>query len=111
MRTIPIFAISAIVTLTLGIGANTAIFTLIDDLLLRPLPIQEPERLVQVVIGDVEPQTSFNYLALPAVEQRSKTLKGLFTWNAADLSLGWGVDARQIGGAVASGAVYTRRWV
>ena len=40
------FAAVAILSLALGIGANTAIFTLIDTVLLRSLPVQDPERLV-----------------------------------------------------------------
>src|SRR5215467_13803889 len=43
----PLFTTAAIVSLTLGIGANTAIFSLIDTVILRPMPVQEPERLVQ----------------------------------------------------------------
>src|SRR5580658_10181407 len=51
MRTLrrnPAFAAAAIVTLALGIGANTAIFSLIDEILLRPFPLPHPEQLAQV---------------------------------------------------------------
>ncbi len=44
----PAFTIVAVVTLALGIGANTAVFTLVRGLLLRPLPYHEPERLLRV---------------------------------------------------------------
>lgn len=43
----PLFAAAAIVSLALGIGANTAIFSLVDAVLLRMMPVHEPERLVQ----------------------------------------------------------------
>jgi predicted permease len=44
----PAFTLLAMITLALGIGLNTAIFSLINDLFLRPLPFQEPERLVHM---------------------------------------------------------------
>lgn len=48
MRRSPLFAIVAILSLALGIGANTAIFTLLDQLLLRELPIKNPDQLVML---------------------------------------------------------------
>src|ERR1700741_4293527 len=45
-RKAPAFTLVAVLSLALGIGANTAIFTLVDQLILRLLPIHEPERLV-----------------------------------------------------------------
>jgi predicted permease len=48
LRRSPLFAAVAILSLALGIGANTAIFTLIDQILLRKLPVRDPEELVML---------------------------------------------------------------
>src|SRR5690349_542314 len=44
----PLFSIVAVLSLSLGIGANTAIFTLIDQILLRKLPVKNPDELVML---------------------------------------------------------------
>src|SRR5712691_12348488 len=59
----PVFALTAILTLALCIGANTAIYTVVDRVLLRPLPYPQPDRLAMVVrhyqgAGVVEDDTS-----------------------------------------------------
>jgi len=48
----PGFAFAAIITLALGVGANTAIFTVTSALLLRPLPYHEPQQLVSLEARD-----------------------------------------------------------
>lgn len=48
LRRRPAFALAAILTIALGVGANTAVYQVIDAVLLRPLPFREPQRLVQV---------------------------------------------------------------
>ena len=44
----PAFTITALLTLALGIGANTAIYSLLDQVMLRSLPVQHPEQLVML---------------------------------------------------------------
>jgi predicted permease len=60
LRRTPGFTAVAVLSLALGIGANTAIFSLIDTLMLRPLPVREPEQLVELLnIYPGDPRLNF----------------------------------------------------
>jgi predicted permease len=102
----PIFTACAVLTLAFGIGANAALFTLINALLLRGLPVPEPERMVQLQLKGDEAMTSLTYPLFVDVKERAHSFSGIFAWNAADLWSGWGVQARPIIAAAASGEAY-----
>jgi len=57
LRRSPSFALAVIGVFALGIGANTAIFTIVDTVLLRPLPFNDSDRLVRLF--HVPPQSTF----------------------------------------------------
>ena len=81
LRRNPGFTAAVVLSLGLGIGANTAIFTLLDAVLWRMLPITDPEHLLVVgaQAARVDVGTGFNYSAVPAAarEQRPGRRGGL----------------------------------
>jgi putative ABC transport system permease protein len=59
----PAFAITAIVLMALGIGANTALFTVVRSVLLKPLPFKDPARLIQIYERSPDGRHPYNYVA------------------------------------------------
>ncbi len=81
----PDFTTVAILSLALGIGANTAIFTLINALLLRDLPVREPERLVQLVAARPDGKVPFSYPMFREVERGQRVFIGLIGWGTGGM--------------------------
>ena len=95
----PGFFILAILTLALGIGANTAVFTVANAVLLRPLPYLQPDRLVLLTGADFTENDDFGRLSLPfftAISQRSHTLSGVAACTFDSFNLTGHGDPEQI---------------
>jgi macrolide transport system ATP-binding/permease protein len=99
LRRSPGFAMVAIMTLALGIGANVAAFTVVRAVLLNPLPYLHPEQLVRVY-DDLEGSNTHNVgLSVPELwDLRDKS--GVFQ----DASALWSVDANLTGGIIPNGS-------
>jgi len=82
----PGFTTVAILSLALGIGANTAIFTLINALLLRNLPVRQPERLVEVSLDRLWHRDPFSYPMFRELERGQRVFTGLI---GVDLGYQW----------------------
>jgi predicted permease len=75
----PLFTAAILVSLAFGIGANTAIFSVLNTLMLRPLPVRDPATLFQVLHGgDSGSFESSTYALYQHVKNHSKTIAGVF---------------------------------
>ncbi len=86
LRKSPSFTTVAILTLALGIGANTAIFRLLDSVRLRSMPVPHPQELVEVRVANGN--------------------SGIFAWGTDTFSLGNGANARNVHGLWLSGSFF-----
>jgi predicted permease len=77
----PGFTCVAVLSLALGIGANTAIFSLLDALLLRDLPVRHPETLVELSVVRRGTKIMFSFPMFREIERGQKVFAGLIGWS------------------------------
>ena len=95
--------IVAVVSLAIGIGANSAIFSLVNSMLLRPRAVSQPEQLVEVFVGEGEnPYQATSYPSYLELRDRNEVFTGLAAYGIEQLKLG-GENVQQIWGEVVSG--------
>jgi predicted permease len=100
----PAFATVAIVSLALGIGANTAIFSIVNSLLLRPRPIADPERIVELFTSERGgPHEGTSYPSYLDFRDRGGVFTGLAAYGIRQYRLGDGTGGvEQIWGELVS---------
>jgi len=111
LRKSPGFTTVAVLTLALGIGANTAIFSLIDAVMLRMLPVQNPQELVQLYrVNPARPDRragSFTNAIWEQLRDHQDIFSGVFAWGPTQFDLAQGGVVRYVGGVFASGGYFS----
>ncbi|HEX4170392.1 MAG TPA: ABC transporter permease [Bryobacteraceae bacterium] len=113
LRKSPGFAFSAIAALALGIGANTAIFALLDAVRLRSLPVPDPQKLALIEIaggnrfGITRLPHSLSYAVWEHIRDQQRGFSGVFGWSPNTLGLGKGTARRPENGLWVSGGIFS----
>src|SRR5580698_8146720 len=104
----PLFCLVAVTSLALGIGANSAIFSLIDQLLLKLLPVKDPQALVLLDTrgshyGNNTGSNSLSYLMYTDIRDRNQVFSGIFCRFGQSLSFSSEGHTERISGELVSG--------
>jgi predicted permease len=107
-RKAPLFAVTAILTLALGIGANTAIFTLIDQLILRLLPIKDPQRVTILkeqgqFYGDNMGDNAMSYPMYRTIRDRNEVFRQVMCARPVWFTAATRSEADSVSGELVSG--------
>jgi predicted permease len=105
----PAFTIIAALSLALGIGANTAIFSMVNVILLRPVPVSEPDRVVSVFMLDQRNPGNlpFSHLNYKDVRDQNQVFSGMAAFTFAQLNWSNATESEQIPAQVVSGNYFS----
>src|ERR1700687_5955476 len=108
LRRSPLFALVAVASLALGIGANTAIFTLMDQLMLRLLPVAKPEQLVMIWANGAHMASNrgarkTSYPMYQDFQQKAQPFSDVFCQFSTPLSIGFGGQTERVDAGLVSG--------
>ena len=111
LRKSPLFTAVAVSTLALGIGANTAIFSLMDQVLLELLPVKHPEQLVLVAergirFGDSWGDNDISYPMYRDFRDGNQIFSGMFCRYPTSVSLGYGDHTDSVAAELVSGSYF-----
>ena len=111
LKKAPVFTTVAVLSLALGIGANTAIFTLIDQVMLRLLPVKNPSELVLLDgkgnhYGNNRGANSFSYPMYKDFEARNQAFSGILGRVATAVSMGFHGQTERAAGELVSGSYF-----
>ena len=100
----PGFTLVAVLSLALGIGANTTVFSLLDAIMLRSLPVQNPEQIVDIAtkVAGGEPHTDFSYPLYTALRDHNDALSGMVAYSDTNFGLAAGDQTERIRGEYVS---------
>ncbi|MEK6281428.1 MAG: ABC transporter permease [Acidobacteriota bacterium] len=100
----PAFTGVAILSLALGVGANTTVFSLLDAVMLRSLPVQNPDQIVEIATGQIggEPHTDFSYPLYATLRDKNESFSGMVAYSNINLGLAAGDTTERIRGEFVS---------
>ncbi len=113
LRLNPTFAVVATLSLAIGIGANTAIFQLVDAVRLRNLPVLKPEELQRVHIAENKATGNFSsrysdlsYAQWEQIRNRQQAFRSIAPWSARNFNLAGGGEVQPAEGILVGGAFF-----